>query len=647
MQKIVFRIFSFFYLTFICKLCKIHTSMEEFRIPKRFEGTPDEIENQWYEKIYCGRGDTMRQLTLRAVLTGAILGSILSLTNLYIGLKSGWGFGVTLTACILSFSIWTLLEKMGIIKQPMTVLENNCMQSTASSSGYSTGSTLVSAFAALVMVQGHTMNTWLMLGWVFFMAVLGVTMAIPMKRQMVNIEQLPFPTGTAAAETLNALHSSGGEKGMRAGKALAISGILAAINQFLLTGTTAIRETWWSLEKLVDHLNAMIPQVWQTRTVIFSWDPIFLAAGAITGTRISLSILFGGTLCWCVFIPCIQHAGLTDATTYRDLVQWSLWGGAACMVSAGILSFLLQWRSILNSFSSLGNIFSSNKKKSTANKVEALEAPMSWFVLGQIVGFAGLAILAHITFGMTWWACALAVVMTFFLALVASRVTGETDITPTGAMGKVVQLTYGSMMPVGTPMAVELNISSANIASGAALASADLLTDIKSGYLLGANPRKQFLAQFFGIFSGTVFSVLGFQMIAKNVELGSDEFPAPGGQTWKAVGEAISGGLSTLEPVKIWSIVIGLSVGIILTLIMHFYPKTKKFLPAPTALGLSWTFHWYYGLLFAIGALIVEFGNWKFKKFTEEFNFPIASGIIAGGSLMGVLIILITILKDF
>ena len=175
--------------------------MEEFSIRKeKFTGTPEQIERQWYEQVY--RGDAMRQLTVRAVLTGAILGSILSLTNLYIGLKSGWGFGVTLTACILSYTLWTAFQKMGWVKEPMTILENNCMQSTASSSGYSTGSTLVSAFAALVMIHGKSMDTWLMLCWVFFMAVLGVTMAIPMKRQMINVEQLAFPTGTAAAETL-------------------------------------------------------------------------------------------------------------------------------------------------------------------------------------------------------------------------------------------------------------------------------------------------------------------------------------------------------------------------------------------------------------------------------------------------------------
>ncbi len=72
-----------------------------------FQGTPEEIERQWFEQVYKGRGDSMLQLTWRAVLMGSLLGGVLSLTNLYIGLKAGWGFGVAITACILSYAIWT------------------------------------------------------------------------------------------------------------------------------------------------------------------------------------------------------------------------------------------------------------------------------------------------------------------------------------------------------------------------------------------------------------------------------------------------------------------------------------------------------------------------------------------------------------
>src|SRR5262245_20767566 len=98
-----------------------------------FKGTPEEIERQWYDRVYRGQGDSMAQLTWRAVQIGSCLGRVLSLTNLYIGLKAGWGFGVSITAMILSYAIRTSLLKVGLARTPMTILENNCMQSTASS----------------------------------------------------------------------------------------------------------------------------------------------------------------------------------------------------------------------------------------------------------------------------------------------------------------------------------------------------------------------------------------------------------------------------------------------------------------------------------------------------------------------------------
>ena len=190
-----------------------------------FQGTPEEVDRQWYEQVYRGRGDSMPQLTLRAVLMGTALGGVLALTNLYIGLKAGWGFGVTITACIVSYAVWSVFLRLGLAKTPMTILENNCMQSTSSSAGYSTGATLVSAFAAYFMINGHPLPLGLTFAWVFFLAVLGVTMAIPMKRQMINLEQLRFPTGIATAETLRALYSKG-RRAVQSAHALTCAGVV-------------------------------------------------------------------------------------------------------------------------------------------------------------------------------------------------------------------------------------------------------------------------------------------------------------------------------------------------------------------------------------------------------------------------------------
>ena len=604
-----------------------------------FKGTPEEIERHWYEEVYRGRGDSMAQLTWRAVLMGSCLGGVLSLTNLYIGLKAGWGFGVAITASILSYAIWTSLLKVGLARTPMTILENNCMQSTASSAGYSTGGTLVSAFAAYIIVNHQSMSVPLMLAWVFFIAVLGVTMAIPMKRQMINIEQLRFPSGVAAAETLRALHAKSSE-GLRAAQALGLAGLIAAIDKVWAEGLSTISaglERFSSgavLTGLQKWLLGSHYEVWSGRTVVFSWDFIFLAAGAITGMRVCATMFVAGTLCWAVVVPVLQARGVIEVAGFAGIVQWTLWFGASCMVAAGLLSFALSWRTALSAFRDLGQMLSF--RSAAASEPWRIEAPMSWFAVGQTVSLVALAWLGHASFGMPVWETAIAVALSFWLALVACRVTGETDTTPVGAMGKVTQLIFGGLSPGN----VNVNLMSANITAGAATSAADLLTDLKSGYLLGANPRQQFLAQFSGIFVGTVVSVLTFAVLVPDARvLGTDQFPAPAAQTWSAVAIALGRSLSSLESVKLWLIFAGSVVGVLLTLAPVLFPKYREYLPSASAFGLAWVFPWYYALLFFLGALIALLLERRKPKLAAQFTLPVASGVVAGGSLMGVVLV--------
>ena len=617
-------------------------SDDDFELPiGGFQGTPEEIERQWFEKVYKGRGDSMAQLTWRAVLMGSLLGGVLSLTNLYIGLKAGWSFGVAITACIFSYCLWSGLFKIGLVKTKMTILENNCMQSTASSAGYSTGGTLISAFAAYIMLNGHGVPTELMLCWVFVLAVLGVTMAIPMKRQMINIEQLRFPSGIAAAETLRVLHSHGA-RAARSARALGIACVAAAVDKFWHEGFEVVHKSFerFSTSALVDRLNDRVfGQYWINRTVCFDWDAIFVAAGALVGLRASASMFLGGTLCWAVFVPILQYQGvipleLDPNTAWRVVVQWTLWGGVACMVTSGLLSVVFQWRSVLRAFGSLGRLFS-RAGHAQRSELDAIETPASWFVIGQLVSLLAIALLAHATFDMPYWQSTLAVVLSFFLALVACRVTGETDTTPVGPMGKVTQLIFGGL----SPGQMNVNLMAANITAGAATSSADLLTDLKSGYLLGANPRKQFIAQFAGIFVGTLVTVFCFNALVKDGSLlATKQFPAPAAVTWKAVAEVMSKGLSELAPLKAWSILVGGLVGIILPLLEKLFPKQQKWIPSAAGVGLAWTFQWSLSLLFFLGALIGYAIERKSPQYAEEFTYPVASGVIAGGSLMGAIL---------
>jgi uncharacterized oligopeptide transporter (OPT) family protein len=121
--------------------------------------------------------------------------------------------------------------------------------------------------------------------------------------------------------------------------------------------------------------------------------------------------------------------------------------------------------------------------------------------------------------------------------------------------------------------------------------------------------------------------------------LGTDQFPAPAAQTWSAVAIALGKGLSSLEPVKLWLIVAGSVVGVLLTLAPVLFPKSQDYLPSASAFGLAWVFPWYYGLLFFLGALLALLLERRKPKLAQEFTLPVASGVVAGGSLMGVVLV--------
>lgn len=593
-----------------------------------FRGTPDEIEQQWYDRVYLGSGDRMKQLTWRAVIVGMLLGSILSLTNLYANLKMGWSFGVALTAGIISFALWNAFVRLGISKTPMTILENTCMQSAASSAGYSTGGTLTSAVAALLLLTGQHMPLGVTFAWIFFTAVLGVTMAIPMKRQMINIEQIRFPDSIATAETLKVLYSEG-KKAAGQAKALLYSALFASANAIAMA---AGGEQW------LGTAQQQILGNWYHRTIFFKWDLMFVGAGALVGMKTSLSLFIGGTVCWALYVPWLENQGLlVHGAGYRDAVGWTLWGGTACMVVASIVAFLFQWKSIVRSFSSLGSMFSMTKKRQLTD-VEKIETPMSWFLAGQLISLIALSYLANITFDVPYWMSCLAVFISFFLALVVCRITGEANITPTGAMGKVTQLIFGGIAPGH----VTANLMAANITSGASSSSADLLVDLKVGYLLGANPRKQFIAQFSGIFLGTLVSVLAFRSLVPDVDA-LQAFNAPGARTWAATAEALGMGFSHLHSVKVLSIIVGGILGLILVLIPRYLPAAGKWLPTPIGFGLAWTIQWNDSFLFFAGAMLGWAADRFFRAKSKEYKIPTASGIIAGAALTGMAILMFSI----
>jgi putative OPT family oligopeptide transporter len=629
---------------------------EEVAASRPLDISPTEVatfdEKTWYEVAF--RGESTPQLTVRSVLLGSVLGFLLAFTNLYVGLKTGWGLGVAITACIVSFSLWNLCLRIGLARSPLSILESNCMQSTASAAGYSTGNAMVSAFPALLLLsvsaanpRGHHLPWPLLAGWTAFVAMLGVALAIPMKRNMINQEKLRFPSGIAAAVTLQSLYSQGKEAAAK-GKALFYAALVAAVPPVIMD--LAIRKP-----TAARPYEGLLPEV----THLFDWLPVpgknpktgaaylagdwnflldnklvMVAAGALTGPRIGLSMVLGGL----VLIYGVGPAALSAGAAHSAGAAWreiGVWVGAPMMIAAGLVAFFSQWRTIMRAMTGLG-------RRDQAGYATA-EVPASWFLVLGLVATIGVLFVGHAFFAIPWHLGLVAVLLAFVLSLVACRATGESDITPIGAMGKITQLAYGVLIQQNATA----NLMTASITANAAASSADLLTDLKSGYLLGAHPRRQFIAQLLGIGAGTFASVLGFFLLVPDASVltGSGSSPpvfaAPAAQAWLAVARIFQEGISHLHPMARQGIAWGLGTGTALAVAELLLPKRKRWIPSPVGIGLGLMLPFFNPFSMFMGAVLGWLWSRRKPEHAERYMVPISSGLIAGESIVSVLIALL------
>jgi uncharacterized oligopeptide transporter (OPT) family protein len=299
---------------------------------------------------------------------------------------------------------------------------------------------------------GGTQIRWyIVVTWVFCVAALGVVMGIPMKRSMINREKLKFPSGTAAAVLLQSLYSEGTEA-LAKGRALFASAAFGALVP-LLTNLNVVKTT--GSDGHTDR-HAMAP----SQSAIFDWLPgisamhrdpktgvlsvhayplsawnvvldhsvVLLAAGAIVGLRVTLSMLAGGLLLIAAIGPLAMrwewspHGTLVAALT-RPGAAWKeigIWFGAPLMVAHGLITFALQFKTIGRALADVGR----RPRAGDDGPADRVEVPLTWFVVGTAGSGAAVVALAWLAFDIPLHYGALAVFLTFFLALVACRATG-------------------------------------------------------------------------------------------------------------------------------------------------------------------------------------------------------------------------------
>jgi uncharacterized oligopeptide transporter (OPT) family protein len=329
---------------------------------------------------------------------------------------------------------------------------------------------------------------------------------------------------------------------------------------------------------------------------------------------------------------------------YRNILKWSMWPGTALLVSSGLLAFALRWRTIARAFSGLKGLFAKSGRSETRDRPTSVEIPISWFLKGFIAAGLACIVLQWCFFGISIGLALLAVPLSFLLAIVACRAMGETDSNPIGSLSKITQLSYGVISPQNVPC----NLMTANVTAGTATASADLLMNLKSGYILGGNPRKQLIAQLVGIGAGSVLSAGAFLLLVPNAAaIGTESLPAPAAQVWAGVANLLSKGVSALPPFAPLGLLFGALAGGAIALIEVKRPKTRRFLPSPLAIGIGFVIPAFAGISIFAGALAAWIFGRVSRKLSERYTLPAASGIIAGESLIGILIMTAHALKVF
>lgn len=602
--------------------------------------TIEEKDRWWLKNVFKGN---MPQLTLRSAITGMLLGGVLSLTNLYIGSKTGWTLGVGITSVILAFAMFRAL-KFSFNVREFSILENNCMQSIATSAGYMTAP-MTSSLAAYMWVTGSIIPMHHTIIWIIVLAILGVLFAFPLKRRFINDEQHPFPEGRAAGIVMDALHNSDAKEGVLKAQLLTIFSLASAAIEFLKqpdllgkigVGFLAIPH---ALEERVFHWLNLDPRLAGTPlhqlTVTIEPDHVMMATGGLMGIRSGASLIIGASLNYLILTPWMIDYGsivakTAGALTFKEIVQWSLWPGVAMMTTASLFAFFSKPKIILTAFSGMFG-----RKKRGDDLLKDIELPMSVFAIGIPIMGAITVYFAHRFFDVSPVLGVIAIPLVFVFTLIGVNSTALTAITPGSALAKLTQLTFGILAPGN----IKTNLMTAGITSEVALNASNLLMDIKPGYMLGAKPRQQAIGHVLGIFAGAAVAVPVFYhafLRGDSNNLVSETLPMPAAQTWRAVAELLTQGIGMLPLTAAWAALIGAVLGIVLEIGKRRIPLSA------IGLGLGFVIPWNTCFAMFLGSFIFWLlgrtsgkESWTDRILVKNQE-PVCAGVIAGGALMGV-----------
>ncbi len=569
------------------------------------------------------------ELTLRAVIIGAILSVVMAAANVYLGLKAGMTVSASIPAAVMAMGILRLFSRKG------TIYEANIVQ-TSASAGESLAAGIIFTMPALVIAGvWQTFGFWVTSLIALTGGLLGILFMIPMRKVFVkDNKDLKFPEGVACAEVIRA-----GQEGNDAGASLVFKAIgLGALFKFagsflgLLRGSVEVAKTFGE------------------RVFFMGTDvsPALVAVGYIVGLPIASLIFIGGAGAWLIGIPLLGRAEGNAIDS-----AWTIWStqiryiGVGAMVVGGIDSIFKVRHGLISAVKEMKNNYKKDAQ-SLDNENRNLSGP-TIFIFSGISILLVFGIYREVTgsWGVTFLATIAMVVLSFFFTAVASYVVGivGNSNSPVSGMTITAVLVTAGLLYVldysGTT-GILATLGVAGIVCCAACTSGDVCNDLKTGSIIGATPRSQQIVQIIGVFvAAFILAPVLIAMHEGSINLGGTgiggkDYPAPQANLFASLTDGFfnNGALP-------WDMIIAGTVVGILIIIADTVQKARgsefRIHIMPVAVGIYLPLG--LSVPIFIGGLVAHMVGRNSEENRDgnlKRGILISSGIIAGESLVGV-----------
>ncbi|HWM27349.1 MAG TPA: oligopeptide transporter, OPT family [Woeseiaceae bacterium] len=582
---------------------------------------------------------SMPEFTIKAALFGILFGIVFGAANAYLGLRAGLTISTSIPVAVMTVAAFRALQSVG---HPGTILEANISQTIGSASS-SLASGVIFTLPALFLwgvAPGLLQMTLL----AACGGLLGVLFMIPLRRFLIKGEhgRLPYPEGTACAEVLVA-NEVGGSSARYVFYGLG----LGAFFKFLTSWIRVIPEDAW----------IRLPFIRKGELGLDLSAALF-GVGYILGPRIAAVMVGGGLLSWIVIIPAIAWWGDAftapvfpeSAALIKDMSPSQIWTryvryiGAGAVATAGIITLIRSIPVMVQSFR-VGatqireRVGGDDVPQATPYRTEDRtddDLPLKFIGLGLLGVALFLALVPQVFgdvggLGVRAVAAVCVVVFAFFFVTVASRIVGLVGVTsnPTSGMTIASLLgTAGIFLVMGW---TDLAGKAAALTVGCVIAIAasiagDMSQDLKTGYLLGATPRRQQVGELIGVLTSAAFVCLSVILLAETFGFGGTELPAPQATLMKLV---IEGVLDQQLPWGFVAIGIGIAIACELLKIPSLPFAVGVYLPVSTMTPVF------------LGGLLRGWFERRAKSAGEAADYRergvlLGSGFVGGEGLLGV-----------